>query len=116
MSSIETRTGKSGMPSGLVSWRGRSGAIYALALESLEDFAMGRDALYLLARGDEPLWVGTAEDLVGDVSSRTRFRKAMALSTAVFSLVPAPEAGLRLSTIFDLEAAVPLHESAAQAA
>lgn len=112
MSSIETGTGAAGV----LSWRGRSGAIYDLARESLDHFAMGGDALYLLARGDEPLWVGNAEDLVGDVASRTRFRKAMALCTAVFSLVPAPEAGVRLSTIFDLEAAVPLLNPAAQAA
>lgn len=116
MSRIDTRTGVPARAGDRVSWRGRSGTTYALWRESLEDFAMGGDALYLLAAGEQPLWVGNADDLVGDVASRTRFRKAMALCTAVFSLVPAPDAGARLSTIFDLEAAVPLRDLSAQAA
>ena len=100
-------------PTGLSQWQGRSGRAYALNAESLEHFAMAVTDLYLIAKGTHVLWVGSTEDLVADPMSRTRFRLALDCATSVFRL-DAPEN--RLSTIWDLEQAVPAPEAVAQAA
>lgn len=98
---------------GLSQWRGQSGQAYGMNVESLESFAMAEADLYLIAKGNHVLWVGSTEDLVSDPMSRTRFRLALDCATSVFRL-DAPEN--RLSTIWDLEQAVPASEPVAQAA
>ncbi|MHA6300263.1 hypothetical protein [Devosia sp. CAU 1758] len=103
-----------GLPKrGLSKWQGQSGRAYGLSAESLESFAMAESDLYLITKGTHVLWVGSTEDLVADPMSRTRFRLALDCATSVFRL-DAPEN--RLSTIWDLEQAVPAPELVAHAA
>lgn len=94
-------------------WQGQSGRDYGLSVERLESFAMTETDLYMIAKGNHVLWVGSTEDLVADPMSRSRFRLALDCATNVFRL-PAPEH--RLSTIWDLEQAVPAPVLVAQAA
>ena len=94
-------------------WQGQSGRDYGLNAESLDDFAMRESDLYVIAKGSHVLWVGSTEELVADPMSRTRFRLALDCATNVFRM-DAPEN--RLSTIWDLEQAVPAAETVAQAA
>lgn len=99
--------------SGLSHWLGQSGRDYGLSAERLESFAMAETDLYMIAKGSHVLWVGSTEELVADPMSRRRFRLALDCATNVFRL-PAPEN--RLSTIWDLEQAVPAPALVAQAA
>ncbi len=94
-------------------WLGQSGRDYALRPEHLGSFAMEEGQLYLIAKGQNVLWVGSTEDLVADPMSRTRFRLALDCATEVFGLA-APEN--RLATIWDLEQAAPAPTVVAQAA
>ncbi|MBJ3786256.1 hypothetical protein [Devosia sediminis] len=97
----------------LAHWIGQSGRDYALSVESLESFAMAEAALYVIAKGGNVLWVGSADDLVADPMSRTRFRLALDCASHVFRFDAADD---RLATIWDLEQAVPAPRLAAQAA
>ncbi|KKB07682.1 hypothetical protein VE26_13470 [Devosia chinhatensis] len=67
-------------------WQGRSGAHYRLFAEGLDSFAMTPDDLYVIAKGSHVLWVGSADDLVADPSSRVRFRLALDCATQVYRL------------------------------
>ena len=88
-------------------WLGRSGRAYDLVGENFERFAMGDAELYLIAKGNNVLWVGSTGELVGDPMSRTRFRLALDCADRVFR-VDSPRADAeRLSTIWDLEGAEP---------
>lgn len=99
--------------SGLSHWLGQSGRDYALRVENLGSFGMSETGLYLLVKGHNVLWVGSTQDLVADPMSRTRFRLALDCATNVFSLDCQDD---RLSTIWDLEQAMPAPEVLAQAA
>ncbi|MFD1254728.1 MULTISPECIES: hypothetical protein [Devosia] len=100
----------------LAHWHGRSGRDYDLIGESFSDFSMNAGVLYLISKGGNVLWVGSTEDLVSDPMSRTRFRLALDCADRVFRLATDPAEGNRLSTIWDLEGAMPLPETSAQAA
>ena len=91
----------------LSNWQGRSGRAYGLVSESLERFAMRDADLYLIAKGNHVLWVGSTGELVGDPMSRTRFRLALDCATNVFRLLSPGAAAERLTTIWDLEGAEP---------
>jgi len=89
-------------------WRGRSGRFYALAAARIDAFSLDGAELYLLAADDCVLWVGTAADLIGEPSSRARFRAAMLEADAVFH-VAAPQSDVdRMTLIWDLEGAEPV--------
>jgi hypothetical protein len=90
------------------SWQGRSGNVYGMVSENLEHFAMADSELYLIAKGSHVLWVGSTDELVGDPMSRSRFRLALDCADRVFHLVSPGAPAERLSTIWDLEGAVPL--------
>lgn len=90
------------------SWQGRSGRAYGLVSENPEHFAMSDADLYLVAKGNHVLWVGSTGELVSDPMSRTRFRLALDCADRVFRLSTPGAAAERLSTIWDLEGAEPL--------
>jgi|SRR5690606_10862947 len=94
-------------------WLGQSGRDYALSPESLDSFAMEEADLYMIAKGQNVLWVGSTDDLVADPTSRSRFRLALACATQVLRLTTPED---RLATIWDLEQAVPAPAPVAQAA
>lgn len=94
-------------------WAGPSGRTYGLTPESLDHFVMHDESLYLIARGGHVLWVGSTAELVADPLSRSRFRLAMSCADRIFRVQPPSDAGARLSTIFDLEAAAPMQERSA---
>ena len=52
--------------------------------ESLERFVLKTGELYLIALREIVLWVGSAEDLIADYQSRSRFRLAMDCADRVF--------------------------------
>lgn len=93
----------------LSNWLGRSGRPYGLVSESLDRFAMADADLYLIAKGNHVLWVGSTGELVGDPMSRTRFRLALDCADRVFRLLSPGAAAERLTTIWDLEGAEPAH-------
>lgn len=95
-------------------WLGRSGRAYDLVHENLEHFAMADADLYMIAKGNHVLWVGSTGELVGDPMSRSRFRLALDCADRVFRLLSPGATAERLSTIWDLEGAEPT--SGAQAA
>lgn len=97
----------------IVSWIGRSGHAYSLVGENLDRFAMTETDLYLIAKGGNPLWVGSTNDLVGDPLSRSRFRLALDCADRVFRLVTPGADSERLSTIWDLEGAEPMQSLSA---
>ncbi|OAM83089.1 hypothetical protein [Devosia elaeis] len=85
-------------------WQGGSGRHYRLHAERLDSFVMREDDLYVVAKGNHVLWVGSAQDLIADPASRVRFRLALDCATQAFRL-DAPED--RLAAIWDLEDAMP---------
>ena len=89
----------------LSNWLGRSGRPYDLVSESLDRFAMADTELYLIAKGNHVLWVGSTGELVGDHMSRSRFRLALDCADRVFRLLTPGAASERLTTIWDLEGA-----------
>lgn len=90
------------------SWQGLSGKVYGMVSENLEHFEMADAGLYLIAKGSHVLWVGSTDELVSDPLSRSRFRLALDCADRVFRLVSPDAPAERLSTIWDLEGAVPL--------
>jgi hypothetical protein len=96
-----------------ISWRGRSGRAYALKSESLDRFALIDDALYLIAKGNLVLWVGSSDDLVADHMSRTRFRLALDCADRIYRVDETEDEATRLATIWDLEGAEPAAELSA---
>lgn len=95
-------------------WLGRSGRAYDLVSENLDRVAMGDAELYVIAKGNHVLWVGSTGELVTDPMSRTRFRLALDCADRAFRLISPRTEAERLSTIWDLEGAEPM--SNAQAA
>ena len=94
-------------------WQGRSGHVYGLVTENLSSFAMDEAGLYLVAKGSHVLWVGSADDLVADPMSRSRFRLALDLGDRAFRLAAPPPETERWTTIWDLEGAEPRAEAVA---
>jgi hypothetical protein len=89
-------------------WRGRSGRYYALAPLPVDHFALDSDGLFLLARGQDVLWVGTEAEIVGDAARRAAFRTALRVANAAFRMVP-PEGEIdRMTMAWDLENAEPV--------
>ena len=89
-------------------WLGRSGRSYELVGENLDTFSMDDSALYLIAKGNHVLWVGSTGELVNDPLSRARFRLAMDCADRIFRLQQAGAEAERLSVISDLETGEPL--------
>jgi len=96
-----------------VIWLGRSGRAYEMASENLADFIMALDTLYLIAKGRNVLWVGSTNELIGDPSSRARFRLALGCADRIFRLDGASDDAGRLSAIWDLEGGAPEYERTA---
>lgn len=96
-------------------WQGRSGRHYRLHAESLDSFVMREADLYIVAKGNHALWVGSADDLVADPASRVRFRLALDCANQAYRLDAPVD---RLAAIWDLEDAMPaaLVPTSAQAA
>ena len=101
------------LPLRAVNWRGRSGRCYALAPLRLSDFSVSDGELYLLALGSHVLWAGSAQDLIGDSTSRARFRLALDCADRAFQVGAGRDAVERLTTIWDLEGAEPIASVAA---
>jgi hypothetical protein len=95
------------------SWRGRSGRAYVMAGENLDRFALAEGALYLIAKGNLVLWVGSAGDLVADPMSRTRFRLALDCADRVFRVEEPEGEDAHMATVWDLEGAEPAMELSA---
>ena len=91
-----------------VNWRGRSGRFYALTPERFDSFALSTDGLYLLARGTLPMWVGSADDIIHDASSRSRFRLALEAADRAFTVEAGGDEVSLMTTVWDLEGAEPV--------
>jgi hypothetical protein len=88
-------------------WRGRSGRSYGLMPLSLAAFTLEPGELYLVAKGGNALWVGSAEDIIADQQSRRRFRLALVTADRAFRLDSGTDDVERMTTIWDLEEAAP---------
>jgi len=89
-------------------WRGRSGRFYALLPLPVDQFALDSDDLYMLARGGDVLWVGTADEVVADAARRAAFRTALRVANAAFRLAAPTDEINRMTLAWDLEGAEPL--------
>lgn len=89
-------------------WRGRSGRVYMLLQERIESFALLGAGLYLLARGSVPLWVGSADDVIQDAQSRSRFRLALEAADRAFAVDAEGDELSRMTVVWDLEGAEPV--------
>ncbi len=107
---VEQRALASSRP---VSWRGRSGRYYALSPERLDRFALSEGEIYLVALGNNVLWVGSARDVIDDHQSRSRFRLALDCADRVYRIDEDAEDGERMSMVWDLEGAEPVASLAA---
>ena len=108
MASLANRRISVVVPPRQVNWRGRSGRFYALTPERLDTFVLSTDALYLLARGTVPMWVGSAQDVIGDAQSRSRFRLALEAADRAFLVDTEGDDLSRMTTVWDLEGAEPV--------
>lgn len=91
-----------------VTWRGRSGRLYALSPERLDDFALRANELFLVARGSLVLWAGSAGDVIHDSQSRARFRLALDCADRVFHVDAGDDEVERMTVVWDLEGAEPV--------
>lgn len=91
-----------------VNWRGRSGRYYALNPERLDTLSLTTSGLYMLARGTVPVWVGSADDVINDAQSRSRFRLALEAADRAFLVDAAADELSRMTTVWDLEGAEPV--------
>jgi hypothetical protein len=89
-------------------WRGRSGRYYALEALPVGQFSLEENSLYLLARGADPLWVGTEADVVGDAARRAAFRTALRVANSAFRIAAPPGEVERMTMAWDLEGAEPV--------
>jgi hypothetical protein len=96
------------MPVRQVNWRGRSGRFYALTPERFDTFALTTSGLYLLARGTMPVWVGSADDVINDAQSRSRFRLALEAADRAFLVAGDGDELSRMTIVWDLEGAEPV--------
>jgi hypothetical protein len=108
MASLAERRITALSPPRQVNWRGRSGRFYALTPERLDAFALSTDALYMLARGTLPMWVGSAYDVIHDAASRSRFRLALEAADRAFVVEAAADELSRMTIVWDLEGAEPV--------
>lgn len=91
-----------------VNWRGRSGRLYALSPERLDEFALFNDDLFLVTRGHLVLWAGSAVDVIQDAESRARFRLALDCADRVFHVDAGDDEIERMTVVWDLEGAEPV--------
>jgi hypothetical protein len=114
LSWIEAGLAPSAQQERQANWIGLSGHTYRLAVENLRDFVLEGSDLYMIIRGNAVLWVGCSNDLVADPQTRLRFRNALGRADGVLHLQRQASDDARLSTIADLEGAVPapLHQAA----
>lgn len=85
-----------------VNWYGHSGRHYALTRESLDNFSLHEDALYLLVVNGAANWVGSARDLIEDAVSRATFRLALKTASGVLRLDSPLDEASRGTTVWDL--------------
>ena len=94
-------------------WRGRSGRLYDMEPISLDRFILNTGELYLVALREIVLWVGSAEDLIADYQSRSRFRLAMDCADRVFRVDVTADEVERATIGWDLEGGEPQAELSA---
>jgi hypothetical protein len=90
-------------------WRGRSGRFHTVQVAALDHFALSNAELCLVASGSNVLWVGSANEIVSDQSSRARFRLALVCADRVFTLAAPSDEVTRATLIWDLEDATPVN-------
>lgn len=87
-----------------INWRGQSGRNYPLVEQELESFGLQDNGLYLIAKGLDALWIGTATDIIEDQASRARFRDALKRASSVLRLTPPEDDIERMKMVCDIEA------------
>jgi hypothetical protein len=90
-----------------VTWRGRSGRLYALSARRLDALSLGPGEIYLLALGGRALWVGSADEIVEDPHSRARFRLALDCADRAFRVEAGADPLERMTVVWDLEGSEP---------
>jgi hypothetical protein len=83
-------------------WIGQSGRQYRLLPESFPGFQLRDGLVHVLVSGATALWAGSADDVVADPQSRSRFRKAMGGEVAVYRLEPTPDEKSRPTIAWDI--------------
>jgi len=92
-----------------VNWKGRSGRFYGLTVLPLANFSLSNSDVCLIAKGTTVLWVGSANEIVADQSSRARFRLALDCADRAFSFPAPADEVTRMTLIWDLEGAGPVN-------
>lgn len=88
---------------GSVLWTGRSGRRYTMSMADTDTSSLQPARLYVLAGESVIRWVGTAEDLIADQTSRARFRAAVSEGAQMLSLSTPVDDLARMTLIWDLE-------------
>ncbi len=88
---------------GLVNWQGYSGRNYPLSKERLEDFVLLEQNIYIIVAKELTCWVGTANDLVNNELSRSRFREAIKIADCVFCFKDNSDEMSRMNIAWDIE-------------
>ncbi len=91
---------------GLVNWQGYSGRNYPLSKEHLEDFVLLEQNIYIIVAKELACWVGTADDLVNNEVSRSRFREAIKIADCVFCFKDNSDEMSKLSIVWDIEGGI----------
>jgi hypothetical protein len=90
------------MENDLLLWIGQSGQRYRLEPVSFSGFQLRDGEIHVLVAGTDALWAGSADDVVSDPLSRSRFRDAMVKDVAVYRLEPTPDEDMRIMIAWDI--------------
>lgn len=87
----------------LTNWQGGSGRAYVTVGTTVEEFVLDDAGIYILVAKGRAAWVGTAQNLIEDHVSRTKFQASVnTASTALRVNKPSDEIA-QMSLICDLE-------------
>ncbi len=86
-----------------IKWQGRSGRFYPLVQERLDDFVLLEHDLYVIAEGENLRWIGTADDLISDGSSRDKFRAAVKVASSILRFSDEKSELGRMRAAWDIE-------------
>lgn len=88
------------------SWVAGSGCEHSTKIETVEQFQILNDRIYILVHLGRSVWVGTNQDLIDDQASRQRFQIALRSASHVHSLLAPADPTRRLCMTFDLDTGV----------
>lgn len=87
----------------LINWQGGSGRAYATVGEAVDQFVLDDAGIYILVVAGRAAWVGTAQNLIEDHVSRTKFRTSILNASIALRVSNPADETERMCLTFDLE-------------